>query len=216
MPQLPPFRRRWLLVGVPVLVVVLAAAWLAGGPVLASGGTGGGGDALVATVRRGDFRVVVTTTGELRARKFVQIQGPSNAQQAELWNGMRISSLVPEGTLVKAGDVVAELDRGPAATKVSEVQLALQKAEAQYEQAQLDSTLSLSKAREELRTMEYALEERRIAREQAAFEAPSIQRQAEIDYEKAERALAQAKVDYVTKQQQSVAKMSEVGADLAR
>lgn len=205
-------RSHRLLAGVVLLVLASAAFWYARLPALAPES----GDALVARVTQGDFRVVVTTTGELRARKFVQIQGPANAQQAELWNGMRISTLVAEGTVVAEGDVVAELDRGPAATKASEFQLALQKAEAQYTQAQLDSTLNLSKAREELRTMEYALEEKRIAREQAAFEAPSIRRQAEIDLEKAQRALAQAKIDYTTKTQQAVAKMSEVGADLAR
>ncbi len=205
-------RPRWLLPLGAVLVVGGSAAWYTRGPSAAAGE----GGAVTAQVQRGDFHVVVTTTGELRARKFVQIQGPSNAQQAELWNGMKISSMVPEGTIVKAGDIVAELDRGPAATKLAEVSLALQKAEAQFTQAELDSTLNLSKAREELRTLEYALEERRIGKEQATYEAPSIKRQAEIDYEKAQRALAQAKVDYQTKTQQAVAKMSEVGADVAR
>ena len=108
------------------------------------------------------------------------------------------------------------LDRGPAATKVSEVQLALQKAQALYTQAQLDSALNLSQAREQLRTLEYGLEEKRIAKEQAAYEAPSVRRQAEIELEKAERALAQAKLDYVTKTEQAKAKMAEVGADLSR
>ncbi|MHB1223239.1 MAG: efflux RND transporter periplasmic adaptor subunit [Gemmatimonadaceae bacterium] len=208
MPQLP---RRGLSLLLVVIVVGGPIAWYA-----SRASASEGSEAIVARVKHGDFHVVVTTTGELRARTFVQIQGPSNAQQAELWNGMKIASMVPEGTLVKAGEVVAELDRGPVATKVSEVALALQKAEAQYTQAQLDSTLNLSKAREELRTLEYGLEERRIGKEQAKFEAPSIQRQAEIDYEKAERALAQAKVDYGTKTQQAVAKMSEVGADVSR
>ena len=32
-------------------------------------------------VKRGDFQVIVTTTGELRASKFVEIQVPPNAQQ---------------------------------------------------------------------------------------------------------------------------------------
>ena len=43
-----------------------------------------------------------------------------------------------------------------------------------------------------------------------------MQRQADIDYEKAERALAQAKLDYKTKTEQAKAKMREVGADLDR
>lgn len=170
---------------------------------------------ITATVKRGDFRVVVTTAGELRAVNFVQVQGPPNAQQAEAYQ-MKISSIVPEGTVVKQGDVVAELDRSAIAAKRAEVFLALQKAEAQLEQAQLDSTLNLSKAREEIKTMELQLEEKRIAREQAVYEAPSIKRQAEIDYEKAERALAQGKVDYKTKVEQAQAKMREVGADVQR
>jgi RND family efflux transporter MFP subunit len=172
-------------------------------------------NALVGQVKRGDFRVTVTTSGELRAPKFVQVQLPPNAMQAQVFN-LKISSLVPEGTLVKEGDLVAEVDRSPLATKQTEVSLSLQKAEAQYEQAMLDSTMKLGKAREDMKTMELTLEEKRIAKEQAVFEAPSVKRQAELDYEKAERAMAQAKVDYKTQTEQAMAKMREVGADRDR
>lgn len=195
--------------GLALLLAAGPAAWLLA-PAAAESGT-----ALVAPVKSGDFKVVVTTTGELRARKFVQVQGPSNAQQAEIWQ-MKISSLVPEGTLVKAGDVVAELDRSGIAAKLAEVTLALQKAEAQLMQAQLDSTLALATAREDLKTLEFALEEKKLAREQATYEAPSVRRQAEIDFQKAERALAQARANYVTKQRQAEAKMREVGSDVER
>jgi RND family efflux transporter MFP subunit len=171
--------------------------------------------ALVARVKRGEFRVTVTTSGELRAREFVQVTGPANAQQAQAYQ-MRIQSIVPEGTVVKAGDVVAELDRSTLAPKLAEVTLALQKAEAQYEQAMLDSALNLSTARENIRTLELGLEEKRLAKEQAVYEAPTVRRQAEIDYEKAERALAQSKTDYRTKTEQAQAKMREVGAELQR
>jgi RND family efflux transporter MFP subunit len=169
----------------------------------------------VVPVKRGDFSVTVTTSGELRARKFVQITVPANAQQAEAYQ-LKISTLVPEGTVVKEGEVVAELDRSPLASKIQEVSLALQKAEALHQQAQLDTTLTLSQAREDLRTMQLQLEEKRIAKEQAQFEAPSVRRQAEIDLEKATRALAKATTDYKTKTEQAVAKMSEVGSDLER
>jgi hypothetical protein len=64
--------------------------------------------------------------------------------------------------------------------------------------------------------MELALEEKRLAKEQAVYEAPTIRRQAEIDLEKAERALAQARLDYDTRTEQAKAKMREVGADLSR
>jgi RND family efflux transporter MFP subunit len=202
-------RNRWLLPGALVAALAIPGTWLL------ARDAGTDDPAVVATVKRGDFAAVVTTAGELRATKFVQIQGPANAQQAEAYQ-MKISTIVPEGTVVKEGDVVAELDRSTIAAKMSEVSLALQKAEAQYEQAMLDSTLNLSKAREEMRTMELQLEEKRLAKEQAVYEAPTVRRQAEIDLEKATRALAQAKVDYKTRTEQAQAKMREVGADLER
>jgi RND family efflux transporter MFP subunit len=102
------------------------------------------------------------------------------------------------------------------ANKLAEVTLALTKAEAQYEQAMLDSTLTLSTARENIRTMELGLEEKRLAKEQAVYEAPTVRRQAEIDYERADRALKQARSDYETKTEQARAKMREVGADRQR
>ena len=192
-----------------ILVVGVPGAWLlAGSPADADA-------AVVARVKRGEFQVVVNTSGELRALKFVQINVPQNAQQANQYQ-MKISSIVPEGTVVKEGDIVAELDRSGIAARASDVSLALQKAQAVYEQAMLDSTLNLSKAREDMRTMELVLEEKRLAKEQAVFEAPTVKRQAEIDLEKAQRALAQAKVDYKTRTEQAEAKMREVGADRDR
>jgi RND family efflux transporter MFP subunit len=194
-----------------IAVVALGALALLFGGADASDSTA----AISAKVKSGEFRVVVTTTGELRARKAVQIQGPPNMQAAQVYQ-TRISSLVPEGTVVKAGDVVAELDRSAIAGKHQEVSLALQKAEAQYTQAELDSALSLATAREEIRTLELALEEKRIARDQSKYEAPSVRRQADIEHEKAERAFAQAKANYITKKQQSIAKMREVSSELER
>jgi RND family efflux transporter MFP subunit len=151
----------------------------------------------------------------LRATKFVKITGPANAQAANQWQ-MKIATIVPEGTIVKSGDVVADLDRTQIGTRVTELTTQLQKAQAQFEQAELDSTLNLSKAREDLRSMELAVEEKRLNKEQAQYEAPTMKRQAEIELEKAERAFAQGKKDIVTKTSQAQAKMREVGAERDR
>ena len=201
--------RRMLVLGLVVLGVALSGVWFAVTRPSAQDAT------LSTKAKRGEFAVLVTTTGELRASKFVEIQAPPNARQANQYQ-MKISSLVAEGTVVKAGEVVAELDRSGIAASASEISLALQKAEAQETQAMLDSTLTLAQAREDMRTMNYTVEEKRIAKEQATYEAPSIRRQAEIDLEKAERALAQAKTNFTTKQRQSEAKMREVSADVER
>jgi len=202
-------RKRWFLIAAAITVIGASGAWLlASSPDTAD-------PSVVAHVQRGDFTVIVRTSGELRARQSVEITAPPNAQQAGAYQ-MRISSIVPEGTLVRAGEVVAELDRSTLASKLTEVTLALQKAEAQLEQAQLDSALTLSTAREQIRTMEFGLEEKRLAKEQAVYEAPTVQRQADIDYERAQRALAQARSDLQTRTEQAQAKMREVGAETAR
>jgi len=201
-------KNRWFIIGAVVLLLI-PGAWLM------ARDTATEDNSVVARVKKGEFKVTVTTSGELRATKFVRITAPPNAQAAQQWQ-MKISSLVPEGTVVKAGDVVAELDRSAIAARLTEVTTSLTKAQAQFEQAELDSTLNLSKAREEIKTMELGLEEKRLAKEQAVYEAPTVKRQAEIDYEKAQRALEQAKKDYVTKTEQAKAKMREVGAERDR
>ena len=203
-------RTRWLPILVALLVIGGSIAWYKW-PSTASAAEA----SLTSPVKEGTFKVVVTTTGELRARKFVQVTGPTGAQSVNVYNS-KISSIVPEGSLVKTGDVIAEIDRAPAATKLASVTLDLQKAQAEFTTAQLDSTLNLAQAREDVRTAEYLLEEKKLAKEQAKYEAPTIKRQAEIDYEKADRALAQSRRNLDTKTKQAVAKMSSVGADLGR
>lgn len=207
MTRLP--RNRWIVLTGAIVLVGVILAWYFGPTAPTHSGD------VVVDVKHGDFQVIVTISGELQAQKFVRIQGPANAQQAEVYQ-MKISSIVPEGTVVKEGEIVAQLDRSAVAAKLAEVSLALQKAEAQYTQAELDSALNLSQAREQIHTLDLGLEEKRLAKEQSTYEAPTIRRQADIDLEKAQRALAQAKVDYKTKTGQAVAKMSEVSTEVER
>ena len=202
-------RKRWL----PLVI----AALLIGGPVAWykwPATTAAADASRTAQVRRGDFKILVTTTGELRARRFVEIQGP-NSQAAQVYQA-KISWLIPEGTVVKQGDKIADLDRAPAATRLATVTLDNQKAQAEFTNVSLDSALNLAVAREEVRTAEYTLEEKKLAQEQAKYEAPTIRRQAQIDYERAQRGLDQSKRSLETKTKSAVAKMSAAGADLAR
>lgn len=170
---------------------------------------------LVVKPERGPFRVTVTTTGELRAQNSTEIRGPRGAQRARLFE-MKIQKLVPEGTVVEQGDFVAQLDRADLTGRMKDAEIALQKAQSQHEQAQLDTSLTLSQARDEQINLRYAMEEAKLRKEQSAYEAPSVKRQAQIDFEKAERAYEQALRNYETKVRQGRAKMSEVGAELSK
>ena len=170
---------------------------------------------LLVQPERGPFQVAVTTSGELRAQNSTKIYGPQGAQQARIYQ-MKIQRLVPEGTVVGKGDFVAELDQTELAGKIKDAQIELQKAESQHEQARLDTLMTLSKARDEAVNLRYAMEEAELRKEQSVYEAPSVQRQAEIDFEKAERAHEQHLANYKTEVAQAKAKMSEVGAELSK
>ncbi|MEP6619372.1 MAG: efflux RND transporter periplasmic adaptor subunit [bacterium] len=203
-------RKRWIPILILALIVAGPVAWYKW-PSTASAAEA----SLWAPVKSGNFRVTVATTGELRARKFVQMDGPAGAQTIDIYQA-KISTLIPEGTVVKEGDVVAELDRSPVNQKLNDIKLNIQKAQADFTTAQLDSTLNLAQSREDVRTAEYLLEEKKLAKDQAQYEAPTVKRQAEIDFEKATRAFAQSKRNLETKTKQAVAKMSSVSADLGR
>jgi len=129
---------------------------------------------------------------------------------------MKITNIIPEGTVVKKGDFVADLDKSEITGKFKDSQLSVQKLEAQYLQTKLDSTLALSQARDELVNLSYTQEEKRLAVEQSAYEAPAMRRQAEIEFERAQRGYEQAKKNYVTKTRQAIAKAQAAEADLLK
>lgn len=170
---------------------------------------------IIISPTKGEFVVTITTTGELQAKSSIEIKGPEQARAAGIWQ-MKISNLIAEGTVVRKGDFVAELDKAEIANRLKESELSVQKLDAQYTQTVLDSTLALSQARDELLNLEYSLEEKKIVLEQSTYEAPAVKRQAQIDYEKTERAISQARKNYVTKTKQSIAKIQAVEADLLK
>jgi multidrug efflux pump subunit AcrA (membrane-fusion protein) len=165
--------------------------------------------------QKGTFKLTVTTTGELQAKSSIEIMGPTGARQLGIGQ-MKISKLIPEGTRVKKGDFVAELDKSEVMQKVKEIELSIQKYESQYLQARLDSSLNLSAARDELENLLYSLEEKKLEKEQSVYESPSVIRKVEIDYDKTQRSYEQSKKNYETKVKQSMAKLTIAGADLSK
>lgn len=163
----------------------------------------------------GEFKVTVTATGELQAKKSVKIYGPTRARMVRVYQ-MKINKLIPEGTVVKKGDFVADLDRSELSNRIKDRELEIQKTQSLYTITQLDTLLSLSKARDDLINLEYAREEAKLEHEQSQYEAPAMRRQAEINYEKAQRAYEQAVKNYATQVKQSQAKMLEIEAELSQ
>lgn len=165
--------------------------------------------------KRGPFQVNVVTTGELRAKNSTSIRGPEGMRDIGVFN-VTIQKLVPEGTVVRKGDFVAELDRSEITSILQNAQLDLERVQSEFEQAQLDSSLTLSQARDNLINLEYTLEERKLAVEQSRYESPAVRRQTQIDYEKTLRQLAQDRKNYATRVKQSEARLRQIEVSLTK
>ena len=129
---------------------------------------------------------------------------------------MLIQRLIPEGSIVKKGDFVANWIDQEIMGKLQDAQLDVQSAESQVIQAQLDTTLTLSQARDNLINLRFALEERQIEVDQSKYESPAVQRQAEIGLDRAIRQLNQETKNYQTKVKQSQAQLKEVETELQK
>ena len=83
------------------------------------------------TVKRGDFLVSLVEGGTLRAVQELIIRN-------ELEGGTTIVSVVPEGTTVKQGDLLVELDSSSLKEKIANQEVSVQNAEGSYSKAKED------------------------------------------------------------------------------
>lgn len=202
-------KKKNLIIGAGVVVVLLVGYFIVKGNKASEVAD------ILASVKRGPFKVEIETTGELEAKNSVKIQGPSRARNYEVWN-INIQSIIDEGTLVKKGDWVATLDRSEFQGKYNQKQIELEKANSKFVQTQLDTTLQMRQSRDELINLRYELQEKEIILEQSKFEPPATIKQNEINKEKAKRAFEQAEENYKIKKKQNIEKMREVAAELRK
>ena len=167
---------------------------------------------IIVPVENGKFVVDITTTGELEAKNSVKIMGPSGLREFGI-RSVSIQDIVDEGTFVQKGDWIATLDKSEFYSELQNEQLELEQKISEYIQVQLDTTLQMRQARDELINLEYGVEEMQIKLDQSQFEPPATIKQAEIDLDKARRAFEQAKQNYQIKLEQNKAKMGQVAAE---
>jgi HlyD family secretion protein len=104
---------------------------------------------------------------------------------------LKILSIVPEGTIVKAGDFVAQLDRSSYENTLKDELTALQTLQTTLRMKLLDTAVTLSNQRDDIKNARYAVDEAKIVEEQSQFEPPAIKRQARMNVERAQRAYEQ-------------------------
>ena len=87
-------------------------------------------------VKRGEFLDAAEFRGEVKAMKSVTISAPSEA------GDLQIIKVSPEGTQVKAGDVVVEFDKTKTEQDLAQYRSALKSAQATIEQARAQARLT--------------------------------------------------------------------------
>ena len=144
---------------------------------------------LFVTVEHGDFEVVVTTSGELLAKNNENIFGPVFLPNTFNWAEYKILDLVPEGSLVKKGDYIAEIDRSSAKNTITAQEDRIERHNVTCTTAQMDTAIGLRGLRDDLINREALLEEMRYKLQNSSFEPPATIRALQFEIDRAERAL---------------------------
>ncbi len=131
-------RRRFRQLSARGKFVVVAAILLAGSGVVLGAVRLGRRAPTVPTieVKRGEFLESLQFRGEVKALKSVTISAPAEA------GDLQIVKISPEGTVVKAGDVVVEFDKTKTEQDLAQFESALKSAEAEIGQAKAQARLA--------------------------------------------------------------------------
>ena len=148
-------------------------------------------------VENGEFEIALTIVGELIAEKSIDITGPDFTQRRNVRSSnIKIQDLVPEGTIVKKGDYIAELDRTNLNNSLKDQLERLTTMHTNLEMKKLDSAVVLNSLRDGIKNQRFTVEEAAITLQNSKYEPPTSIRQAEIQLDKSQRVLEQLKRSY--------------------
>ena len=176
-------------------------------------------------VKKGLFEISVTNSGELIAERSLDIKGPEIGMGSERGGGrgfdmhameLKIQDLVPEGTVVKEGDYIGQLDRTSYANTLKDELETLKTYQTNVDMKILDTAVVLSKQRDDIKNQRYTVEEAEITLAQSKYEPPATIRQAEIALDKAKRTLDQKIKGYSLYVAQSKAELNYQKTRLSR
>lgn len=164
-------------------------------------------------VELGPFKIAINATGELEAKRSKQIMGPSSMRNVQIYE-TTIQSLVPEGTEVKKGDFVAQLDKTEVANRMADIQAEMDKIETQLEQAKIDTSIEMRSLRDQMTNILFSKEETKLQVELSKYEPEAIIRQKNIEYEKIEREYEQLRVKLGLTKDKNAARIAEINASM--
>ncbi|HJW29196.1 MAG TPA: efflux RND transporter periplasmic adaptor subunit [Saprospiraceae bacterium] len=195
--------RAWLIL---IPVVAIAGYFLLKKPSSASRQ-----DNVIVKVTEAPLIVTIHAPGELQARKSEKIKGPDGLRTVGIYQ-LNIENLVPEGTVVQAGQFVASLDRTELDGKIKDAQTEIEKITTQLDQAKIDTAIEMRDLRDQLVNVKYSMKEKEISLELSKYEPQAIRQQAQLDLDKAQREMDQLESKLKLTKEKSIAKIGEINA----
>ena len=143
-----------------------------------------------ATVSHGTFLVDVWEEGEVEALNSTHIDAPGIAWR---YGSLKISRIVPDGTSVKAGDTVVVFDPAEVSKVILDCQDRLVVSNAELEKLVAQQEQEMMSLETDFQIAEIAHEIAGIELEAAAYESDIKRKEIELNLEKAQIALVQAR-----------------------
>lgn len=209
--------KRAIIIAIPVLAMVGLA-------LINKGMSNRNKEDSLAEVREGSFEISISTTGELLAEKSMDLKGPVMPTGRGRGRGRRnmrsmnlkIVDLVPEGTIVKKGDYVAQLDRTNYDNTLKDEIERLETMNNDLKVKMLDTAVSLTDLRNEIKNQGFAVEVAKINLEKSTYEPPATIRQAELDLDRETRNLKMKKKAYNLRLTQKVKDINNIKMNISR
>jgi RND family efflux transporter MFP subunit len=170
--------QRWIILGgMALLLVILIMAFVPKSLNIAT-----------AEVVKGEFIIDLNLRGEVDALKSTNVSVPRMRRRMLL----QIIDMAEEGTIVKKGDFLIQMDTSDAEQKVEEAGDKLANANAQLESEKATISSNMAQLHSQLEREKYNYEQAKLSLKMMQFEAEAKKQEYELNMKKAEVALAQA------------------------
>ena len=180
--------------------------------------SGGGESIPTSEARKGPFLVSIKSSGEIRAANSFTMTTPRLT-----WGQMQIVYLIPEGTIVKKGDVVIRFASTTIDKTIQDKESELNILKSELTKFRADREVRLAELEGNLKNSELSFEQAKLQVEKMKFEAEVQRKETEINlqrgkiaYEQAQRKIESQKVVEQSEERKQVLKIKQVEADLTR
>lgn len=197
--NLPPLFKNKYTVGVIFLCILLIILWTI---------PSGKGDIPVYRIKRGNFSITITESGELRAKNSISIMAP------QIGGSLKIVYLIPEGTYVKPGDVLCKFDPSGVLTNLKDAEARLELVRMEKEKLIANQKASMAQMESQIKSAELSFDQSKLKLEQVKFEAQAAQQQAKLEHENSRLSLERIKQEYQSKKITDKSDLNRIDLDI--